>query len=266
MTIVDAHAHASPYWLEPVEVLLYQMNSNGVEKATLVGLDGQTHDKYNRYLIECARRFPGRFSPVIVIDAERSDASAVLAKWAREGAEGLRLGTNIRSPGEDPLALWKACGECGLPVSCKGGGFASDEFHRLVQALPTVTFILEHLGKPKLDEAYPFPTYKKTLGLAGFPNVYIKVGGMGEICKRPFPFRDPFYTAHEAPAFIRMAYDAFGPSRMMWSSNYPPSGHLEGYRNTLRYVEDHLDTFCSREDKEWIFGRTALNIYRFAER
>ena len=61
--IVDTHAHASPCWFEPIEVLLFQMNSNGVDKTTLVAMDGQLDEKYNRYLVECARRFPGRFSP-----------------------------------------------------------------------------------------------------------------------------------------------------------------------------------------------------------
>ena len=33
MVIVDTHCHVSPYWYEPVETLLHQMNSNGVDKA-----------------------------------------------------------------------------------------------------------------------------------------------------------------------------------------------------------------------------------------
>ena len=32
MVVVDTHCHASPYWFEPIEVLLDEMNRNGVDK------------------------------------------------------------------------------------------------------------------------------------------------------------------------------------------------------------------------------------------
>jgi L-fuconolactonase len=53
MLIIDTHCHTSPYWFEPVEILLAQMDRNGVEKATLVQFGGGFD---NSYLIECARR------------------------------------------------------------------------------------------------------------------------------------------------------------------------------------------------------------------
>jgi len=167
------------------------------------------------------RRFPGRFSPVILVDAERADAPEILKHWAEEGAEGVRLKVNTRSPGKDPLAIWKAAAELGLKVSCKGRkteDFADDEFRKLIESLPSLTFIIEHLGKAKPDEAAPYPIYNKTLNLSKFPNVYIKVTGLGEICKRPYPFRDPFYIVEGVPPFVKMAYEAFGPSRMMWGA------------------------------------------------
>jgi L-fuconolactonase len=266
MVIVDTHAHASLYWCEPIEVLLFQMNRNGVDKTTLTAMNGLTDEKYNRYVIECARRFSGRIAPVLVVDTERSDAPKMLKRWAKEGAEGFRWEVTTRSPGKDPLAIWKTCAELGLPVSCQGHkkeDFADDAFRKLIKALPDLTFIIEHLGKAKPDEAAPYPIYKKTLTLAKFPNVYIKVGGLGEICERPFPFHDPFYTVEGVPPFVKMAYEAFGPSRMMWGSNYPPSSKLEGYGNTLRFLDEHLDTFCSKEDKQWIFGKTALTLFKF---
>jgi L-fuconolactonase len=71
MVVIDTHCHASPYWFEPVEVLLDEMNRNGVDQAVLIQIAGQ-YD--NSYLIECMRRFPGRFSVVALVDTNRSDA------------------------------------------------------------------------------------------------------------------------------------------------------------------------------------------------
>ena len=33
MVVVDTHCHASPYWFEPIEVLLDEMTRNEVDKA-----------------------------------------------------------------------------------------------------------------------------------------------------------------------------------------------------------------------------------------
>ncbi|MFC1966244.1 amidohydrolase family protein [Chloroflexota bacterium] len=160
MVIIDTHVHASPYWYEPIEVLLFQMNSSKVNKATLVQYRGQTD---NWYIIECARRFPGRFSPIILIDTERIDAPEILKQWVKEGAEGVRLRATTRSLGNDPLAIWHTCAELNLPVTCQGEEeeFASDEFRKLIQALPSVPVIIEHLGHPGQDELPPYNTYQK---------------------------------------------------------------------------------------------------------
>ena len=59
-----------------------------------------------------------------------------------------------------------------------------------------------------------------------------------------------------------MAYDAFGPRRMMWGSDYPPVSGREGYRNALQGVMGH-PAFKSDEDKEWVMGKTAMNVFKF---
>ena len=59
------------------------------------------------------------------------------------------------------------------------------------------------------------------------------------------------------------AYDAFGASRMMWGSDFPPVAGREGYRNALQWTVEHV--LCHSEaDKESIFGKTALSLFKFA--
>src|SRR5215813_1419714 len=160
MTIVDTHCHALPHWFEPVEVLLHQMNANGVEKATLVQVRGQFD---NRYIMECVRRFPGRFSAVVIVDTDRPDAPETLGRWVHEGAEGVRLSPTVRSPGGDPLAVWRKAAELGLPVSCLGSpaGFTSPQFEQVVKEFPNLPLIIEHLGGIGRDEAAPYPMFRK---------------------------------------------------------------------------------------------------------
>jgi len=261
MVIVDSHCHVSPYWYEPVESLLFQMDRNGVEKAVLVQYMGQFN---NEYQFQCVRRFPGRFASVVLVDTRSADAVDELERLADQGAKGIRLRPNIRSPGDDPLAVWRRAAELRLPVSCSGTSvdFASEKFAGLVQAFPNLPIVIEHLGSVNTpdDENEHSEIRRRVFALSRFPNVYIKIHGLGEFCKRmnrisePFPFETPI------PAILNMAYESFGPERMMWGSDYPPVSGREGYGNALRLT---LEQFASKtqEDRDMIFGEVARSVF-----
>ena len=259
MRIVDTHVHVGRYWYEPVEVLLSQMERNGVEKAVLVQYGG---DYDNAYLLECCQHFPGRFAPVAMVDVSEDEAAEVLADWARRGIVGVRLYAPRPSSGPEALAVWSRATELGLVVSCNGrvADFASDRFHELVASLPELTVVIEHLaGLPPGSEA-DGPLFRHALALAALPNTYLKLPGFGELFARPIPFRKPPFP--EAPEAIRMAYDAFGPKRMMWGSDYPPVSGREGYANALRWPMQEIGFFTD-EDRQWVFGQSALSVWRF---
>jgi L-fuconolactonase len=245
-----------------VEVLLHQMDANRVEKATLVQVRGQFD---NRYLIECVRRFPARFCALVGVDTDSPDAPELLAHWVGEGAVGVRLGPAVRSPGSDPLLIWRRAAELGIPVSAFGSPdeFTSRRFEEVLTELPNLPIIIEHLGRIGRDEAPPYPTFRKILALARYPNAYVKVHGLGEICPRPMPFPQPM-RFESVPPYMEMAYDAFGADRMMWGSDFPPVAGREGYRNALRWTMEHIPV-RNDADREWIFGRTALSLFTFAD-
>ena len=262
MVIVDTHCHALPYWFEPIEILLDQMTRNDVDKAVLIQIRGM-YD--NSYLIECMRRFPGRFSVVAIVDTDMPDAPESLEKWVEEGAEGVRLSPSVRSPGTDPLAIWRRAAELDVAVSSLGSleEFASSEFEAVVKEFPNLNIIIEHLGGGGGDTSPPHNTYRKVLRLSQYGNTFMKIPGLGEICSRPMPFRQPF-PFESIPPLIEMAIDAFGPSRLMWGSDFPPVASREGYRNALRFPMEHVP-FRSETDKEWIFGKTAMSLWKFGE-
>ena len=181
MLTIDTHCHASPSWFEPIEVLLFQMNQHAVDRSVLIQIRGEFD---NGYLIECARRFPRRFSVVASVDIDQPEAPETLGRWASEGIEGVRLGPIDRSPGRDPLSIWRKASALGLVISCLGlhEEFASDEFRKLVEELPDMPFIIEHLGFIGPTAERPYSTYRRILALARYPNVYMKVPGLASSC------------------------------------------------------------------------------------
>ena len=128
------------------------------------------------------------------------------------GAVGVRLAPMVRSPGVDPLAIWRKASDLGLVVSSLGSveEFASDEFDSLVAELSGLPIIVEHLAGVRQGAEPPYATFKKALAMANHPNTYIKVGGLGEISARP-PVLQPLFAFDYTPPLVEMAFDAFGP-------------------------------------------------------
>ena len=136
---IDAHSHVwSPEiekWplagkqtredLKPLsftpEELLALATPEGVGRVVLI-----QHSVYhlfdNRYLIDCARRMPGRFSVVGMIDDRDPRAGQTLRELLPAGVRGLRITPRIRGTawleGPGMEALWKTGAETGQAMCC----------------------------------------------------------------------------------------------------------------------------------------------------
>jgi L-fuconolactonase len=264
--IVDSHCHVSTVWFEPVEALLNQMDRNNVGQAVLVQILNQYDNSYQE---RCIERYPGRFASVVGIDASQSDVRGDIERAAEHGAAGIRLRPNTRSPGSDELAIWREAARLGLAVSCPGtsDAFASDEFFRLVSALPDLVIVLEHLGgrsQPDRDEEGRIAR-RRVFELARFPNVYLKVPGVGELSSRaakpPAEGRSPFEPSH--PPLLRDALTKFGANRLMWGSDFPPVSSREGYANALTLcLAEFAD--LTTDEQALIFGGVARRVFKLS--
>ena len=260
-SIVDSHVHASPIWYEPVESLLRQLDANRVAKAVLVQQGGQFD---NSYILECVRRYPDRLFAVALVDPKAADACERLRDWVAQGARGVRLHYNDRSPGDDPLAIWRQAAALRIPISCSGrtDSMIVSGFAQVVEAIPDATFIIEHMGMilPAGCDPAPYPRHREVFALARYPNVAIKFHGLAEICPRTKPFPQPFPVDRSYLALFDLAYAAFGPERMLWGSDFPPVSGREGYANALRWPQEHFATLPS-EAQAMIFGGNAQRLY-----
>jgi L-fuconolactonase len=260
--IIDSQCHVSANWYEPVESLLFQMDRNKIECAVLLQMLGQTDNTYQQ---DCARRFLGRFVSVVLIDPAQSDACIMLSRLADGGASGVRLRPTARSAGADPLAIWRTAQDLGLPVSCVGAPatFAAPEFADLIAALPALPIVLEHLGgtnRPGADKAEE-TMQRAVFELARFSNVYLKVPGLGELSPRqasPTGGAIPFHPL--MPSVLQQAIEQFGPSRLMWGSDFPVVSSREGYSNALSWVREALSDLPLEAQKS-IFGGLASRIF-----
>ena len=249
MRIVDTHCHAGLLKYEPVESLLYHMETSGVSQAVLIQYGGNSD---NRYLADCLQRYPGRFAAAMIVDAD--DDGTAMRRWAEAGLTGIRLGAGSRAQAADPLAQWRTAADLGLVVSavCTPEEMLSPAFLEVLDTFPGLSICIEHLasvGRAETDAEYR----KGLAGIAHRPNLSMKLPGFGEFCTGPMPW-DPI------PPVARLALEAFGPERLMWGSDFPPVSGREGYHNSLRVPLDYFGDLGDSE-REWIFGGAARAVW-----
>ena len=252
MIIVDTHCHIGLHKYEPVESLLYHMKTSGVQHAVFIQYMGNSD---NQYIIDCLAAHPDTFQAAMIVD--KTDDGTQIRKWAKHGIVGIRLAIASRAECADPLSQWRTANDLGLVVSapCNPNALLSEDFAEVLKKFPNLSIVIEHIGGIGYDQQAPFDTFKQVLKLAKHPNLTIKLPGFGEFCRVPLPF-DPI------PPLADMAIEAFGPNRVMWGSDYPPVSSREGYENSLRVPMNYLSKL-SETDREWIFGKTALNVWKF---
>jgi L-fuconolactonase len=254
--VIDCHVHVGLAKYGPVEPYLAAMAEHGLRRAVLVQYIGN-HD--NAYLEDCLRRYPGRFAAIGAVDVTRPDAPDFLRALAEGGAfRGIRLAAGTRSPGRDPLAIWRCIDQLGLIASVSGphSDFLGDDFAGIVDAFPDAHFRLEHLGWLRLDHD-PMLTsgFGRFLRLADRPNTSVTWSGFFLSSAEPYPFDD-------TQPFLRDSFAAFGARRIMWSGDWNRAGlGPTDYQAAIDLIFDHAP-FLSDEDRAWIMGRTAATLFQ----
>ncbi|MDP6112674.1 MAG: amidohydrolase family protein [Planctomycetota bacterium] len=253
--IIDSHVHTGVTKYVPVEALVGQMDAAGIDKAILVQYGGQFDNTYEK---EVCERYPGKFAPWGMVDTSSPDAARLFKEAVeRDGMVGFRVPAGARSVNGDPWDMWKTLEQHDVVASLSGSrdNYGTPETAELIERHPGIRFRIEHLGHPQLDEDAPFPKFQKVLDLARFSNVVINYSGLYGASKEGFPYKD---IEH----FLKMIYDAFGPHRIMWGSDFPPVCMRETVAMNLELFKEGFG-FLTDEDLEWILAESALKFTRF---
>jgi predicted TIM-barrel fold metal-dependent hydrolase len=240
------HAHGPALSAEQV---LQVMDDAGVARAVLVPPSWPGDD--NTDALEAARRYPDRFAVMGRFNPKAPDAQARLDSWKEQrGMLGIRLTFHLPPwPGwlsDGSLDwFWTAAEQAGLPVMIFVPGHVP-EVEPIAARHPKLKLILDHLarGGDKTDDA-AFADIDQVLILAHYQNVAVKVSALPCYSSEPYPF--PKLTPH-----LRRVYNAFGPRRMLWGTDY--SRLPVPYREAVRHLQDGVD-FLTKDDREWILGR-----------
>ena len=264
MLIADAQVHiwapstpgrpwktgAAPHREPPLEAaeLLREMDAAGVRRAVLVPPhhDADRHD----LVLAAAREYPERFAALGRIDTE-APARGIPEGWLVPGMLGLRC-TFIRQREVATLMdgrmepLWSEAEKRGVPVAVLTPHARLDVVGSIAERHPGLRLTLCHLALTagEYDEA-AFRELDKLLALAPRPNVNVNASAL------PFYTRDayPYQRLHP---WLRRVYDAFGPRRMFWGTDY--SRLKCTYGQAVAMFTEGMP-WLGAQDLEWIMGR-----------
>jgi L-fuconolactonase len=120
---------------------------------------------------------------------------------------------------------------------------------------PTQIFILDHIAKPKIKNQILSPWREHMRELARRENVYCKLSGM--VTEADWNT----WTEQDLRPFIDTVLECFGPTRLMFGSDWPVSLLACAYEKWIEIVERSIASL-SRSEQDRLFGGTAKEAYR----
>jgi len=142
--------------------------------------------------------------------------------------------------------LWADAEKLGIPVMVLVTHPLCHRIDRIAERHPGLKLTMDHLAltrNTKDEEA--FRDLDKLLALAKRPNVAVKATALPCFTSDQYPFR----RLHPC---LRRVFDAFGPKRVFWGTDY--SRLPCSYRQAITMVTEEMP-WLSAADKEWIMGR-----------
>jgi L-fuconolactonase len=275
--MIDAHVHVlakasaefprmvtktTPAEFEaPVERLLENMESTGVERANLIQSGGHEIE-HHRYLQHCLKTYPDRFRGIGRIANTLRPEKQMDCLAETGGIIGFRM-TDIGGP-LDPLApmdvrsfssypVWKHAAEKDYVIWLYPKAAQNHCVPFLMEAFPELTVVYNHMafcpGDTEAELPIPPQTRYNTMGLYQYPNVCVALSGQYAFSRQAYPYADlgPWHNN-----LLR----TFKADHLLWGTDSPWILQEPGYDRSALVI-DELMPDLSPADRALIMGGTA---------
>ncbi len=243
----------SPRVAAPEEVLDHARRS-AVDRIVLIQMSYYGYD--NSYMLDAMRRCSA-FAGVAVVDWTANHLDRDMLDLARQGVRGFR----ICAEGQASACLRSE----GVGMMCRCGArerlaicllILPDDLpaaRELCERFPETPILIDHLAQAGAGGTVHPDHVQALCRLAKFPEVKVKVSAFYALGAGRPPHDD-------LVPLIERVYDAFGPQRLMWGSDWPFQLARGSYEDSISLVRDRLD-FLSVDDREWLLRKTAEQVF-----
>jgi L-fuconolactonase len=196
----------------------------------------------------------------------RTVADRLTALLAADGGKRLVAVRHLLQDEPDPAWLDRpdvrrgaqAVAEAGLALDLVISSDQLPAVVRLARALPGLSLVLDHLGKPPIAAGALEPWRTDLVALAGAPNASAKLSGL--VTEAVWAS----WSIEQLAPYTDAALDAFGPSRLMFGSDWPVARLATTYSRWLA-AAGTLTSGLSGDERRAVFGATATRVYRLAD-
>lgn len=275
MQIVDAHNHFWQYdpqeyaWISAEMAILRkdylpgqlkaEMDRHGVQAT--VAVQARQSLEENHFLLDLAGKHSFIKGVVGWLDLQKEEVKEDLQAFSAYPAfKGLRH--MIQSEEDDQfmlrpdfmrgIALLKdfdltydiLIAEKQLPVTIQ-----------FVEAFPGQKFVLDHVAKPSIQAGRLEPWATHIRNLARHKNLYCKLSGLVTEADHEH------WKEADIKPYLEVVFEAFGPQRLMFGSDWPVCLLAADYSRVLRLIQDYIGQLNSLE-QEMVMGLNARNFYK----
>lgn len=124
----------------------------------------------------------------------------------------------------------------------------------LVRGLPEQPFVVDHIAKPLIADGVLEPWATHMREMAGHPNVWCKVSGL--VTEASWSDWSPA----DLRPYLDVVFEAFGPERLMFGSDWPVCLLAGSYEEVLVLAERYFGQLTLAE-RAGVFGENAAAFY-----
>jgi predicted TIM-barrel fold metal-dependent hydrolase len=250
------------------DMILEMMDFTGIHKAVLLQnpLIGIVNDEIS----QAVRAHPDRFLGTIQVDPLDPSAADTIKTYASNprhailkfemsdgwGWTGIHRGLTLDDECFTPI--WNVARNLGMPVILDGGrpgnaGYQVEAIDRLTSKIPSLTFVLEHLGALSRETLHLRERQRAMIRIGKKKNVHLGIASLAAGLKESFPYR-------QSLELLKEAVDLVGAEKILWGSDIPGTLKAQTYGEMASFVSDHAD-FLREADKDLILGQNALRVF-----
>lgn len=130
----------------------------------------------------------------------------------------------------------------------------------LVNRVPDLPIVIDHIAKPKIASGEAFAEWANAMKTLGLHNhIYCKVSGM----VTEADWRN--WTQADFKPYLDAVFEAFGPERVMFGSDWPVCLVASTYQSMKSIVESYVKQYYPAYFEQ-VFGLNAASFYRLNKR
>ena len=125
---------------------------------------------------------------------------------------------------------------------------------KFVDQHPNQVFVLDHIAKPLINQNELSPWKANMMDLAKRENVSCKLSGM--VTEADYQN----WTSSQLKPYFDVAFEAFGPDRLLFGSDWPVCLVATSYKNWMELVQKSISELSKTEQAK-IMGGNAERVY-----